>query len=97
MLAAEEQVEGAQKGGQRLLLFPQTKGLYDAGTMERLVDHLDICKEVRELMMHGMDGMVLAPAGVPSVVISSYVYVLSRHPTHPCTHPFRNNTDPPIH
>lgn len=43
---AAEQAEGAQKGQQRLLLFPQAKTLYDAGAMERLADHLDICKEV---------------------------------------------------
>jgi hypothetical protein len=45
VLEAEEQ-KGDKKGQQRLLLFPQAKGLYDAGMMERLADHLDLCKEV---------------------------------------------------
>jgi len=42
VLLAEE--AGDQQ--QRLLLFPQAKSLLDAGMMERLADHLDLCKEV---------------------------------------------------
>lgn len=51
------QADKEKKGQQRLLLFPQAKMLYDAGMMEQLADHLDLCKEVRATGVAGLHAM----------------------------------------